>query len=150
MTLLLNKKAKRDFQLLKYYQAGIVLSGAEVKSLRLKRGSFNDSFVKIIGNEAFLINCQINPYSFADNKNYEPKATRKLLLNKKEILEIITATQKKNVTIVPLSFNLFNNKIKLNFAIAKGKKEFEKREDLKKKAIKRDIDREIKDKVRLK
>lgn len=150
MILVTNKKAKRDFSIQKEYQAGIVLLGSEVKSLRQKKASFADSFVKVIGGELFLINCQINPYNFADNRDYDPKRTRKLLVSKKEIEQISSAIDKKNTTIIPLSFALVRNKIKLYFAIAKGKKEFEKREDLKKKAIQRDLDRELKNKIRLK
>lgn len=149
MILLFNKKAKLDYEILKTYQAGIVLSGGEVKSLRAKHGSFADSFIKIINHEAVLINVQINPYSFADNKDYDPKRTRKLLLHHSEIDQIIEATNKKNSTLVPLSIETVGRQIKLNFGLGRGKKQFEKRADLKKKAIARDVEREFKNKVRL-
>lgn len=150
MILISNKNAKREFEILKHFQAGIILNGPEVKSLRQKTGSFAGSHIRILNQEAFLLNCQINPYAFADNKNYDPKRTRKLLLTKKEITNLLISSDKKNTAIIPLSFETVGKNIKLNLALARGKKEFEKREDLKKKAIKRDLDREIKDKIRLK
>ncbi len=149
MILLVNKKAKHDYEILKSFQAGIVLSGGEVKSLRNQHGSFADSFIKIINQEAHLINLQINPYAFADNHDYDPKRTRKLLLHRSELAQIIDATHKKNLTLVPLSFETTGRQIKLNFALARGKKQFEKREDLKKRALARDVEREFKHKIRL-
>jgi SsrA-binding protein len=149
MILLFNKKAKHDYEILKTYQAGVVLSGGEVKSLRKSHGSFADSFIKIIGGEAFLLNVQINPYAFADNKDYDPKRSRKLLLHQSEIQQIIEATNKKNSTLVPLSFETVGRQIKLNFGIGRGKKQFEKREDLKKRALARDVAREFKEKIKL-
>lgn len=148
MMLLFNKKARHDYEILKTYQAGVVLSGGEVKSLREKHGSFADSFIKIINQEAFLLNVQINPYPFADNKDYDPKRTRKLLLHRSEIQQIITETNKKNFTLVPLSFETVGKQIKLNFALGRGKKQYEKREDLKKRALARDVEREFKNKVK--
>ncbi len=139
MILVSNKTAKRDYEILKTYTAGIVLSGAEVKSLRLKHASLKGSYIKVIGNELLLINAQINPYSFADNKEYDPKKSRKLLLKKKEIYQLKEVTDKKKVAIVPLSFDLVGNRLKLQLGVGKGKKEFEKRADIKK----RDLDRQV-------
>lgn len=144
MILALNKKAKREYEIHKTFQAGIVLIGPEVKSLRLKHSSLQGSFVRIIDGEAFLINAQINPYKFADNKDYDPKRTRKLLLRKKEIDQMVTISDQKGWGIVPLSIELKHNKIKVNIATAKGKKVHEKREDIKKRDIKRQIDKQIK------
>ncbi len=139
MILVSNKTAKRDYEILKTYTAGIVLSGAEVKSLRLKHASLKGSYIKVIGNELLLINAQINPYCFADNKEYDPKKSRKLLLKKKEIYQLKEVTDKKKVAIVPLSFDLVGNRLKLQLGVGKGKKEFEKRADIKK----RDLDRQV-------
>lgn len=150
MKLLINKKAKYDYQIQKTFQAGVSLSGAEVKSLRNKSGSLAGSYVKVISGEVFLLNAQITPYKFADNTDYDSKRTRKLLLKKKEIVEMIGFTEKKGWSLVPLSFELVRNKIKLNIGLGKGKKEFEKRASLKSKAIKRDIDRHIKDRLYIK
>lgn len=150
MKLLINKKANYDYEIQKTFQAGIVLSGAEVKSLRNKSGSLAGSYVKVVGDEVFLLGAQITPYKFADNSEYDPKKTRKLLLHKKEIVELIGYTEKKGWTLVPLSFELVKNKVKLNIGLGKGKREYEKRAALKKKAIQKDIDRHIKDRLYIK
>jgi SsrA-binding protein len=144
MLLVKNKKASFEYELGKKYQAGIVLSGAEVKSLRLKHASLNGSYIKAVGDELFLINAQINPYSFANNDDYDPKKTRKLLLKKKEIHSLVEASNQKGYAIVPLSFDLVKNKIKISLALGKGKKEFEKRDTIKKRDLKRELSRNIK------
>ena len=144
MLLIKNKKARHEYEISKTYHAGVVLSGGEVKSLRLKHGSLTGSYVKHIGGELFLINAQINPYKFAKNEDYDPKKTRKLLLRKKEIYQLAGASDKKGWNIVPLSFELEHNKIKLIIGLGKGRKQFEKREILKKKAMKMDVARELK------
>jgi SsrA-binding protein len=144
MLLVKNKKANYEYQLGKKYQAGIVLSGAEVKSLRLKHASLNGSYIKAIGNELFLINAQINPYSFADNEDYDPKQTRKLLLKKREIQGLIEDSQQKGYAIIPISFELIRNKIKVFLAVGKGKKEFEKRDSIKKRDLKRELSKQMK------
>lgn len=144
MLLVKNKKARFEYEISKTYHAGVVLSGGEVKSLRLKNGSLTGSYAKYIGGELFLINAQINPYQFAKNEDYDPKRTRKLLLRKKEIYQLAEASSKKGWNIVPLSFELEHNKIKLVIGLGRGKKQFEKREILKKKAIQRDMERERK------
>lgn len=144
MILVANKKARHDYQISKTLQAGIVLTGSEVKSLRSKAASLKGSYVKIIGNEAFLINAQINPYKFSKNENYDPKKTRKLLLNKKEIYQLITTSDQKGWAIVPLSIELVRNKIKVNIGVGRGAKEFEKREKIKKRQTQREIAKKIK------
>ncbi len=148
MKLVINKSAKRDFEILKQLEAGVVLTGGEVKSLKASKASLKGSFIKIIKGEAFLINAQINPYSYADNSEYDPKRTRKLLLHKKQISDLKEIVNTKKVTLIPLAFTIQTKKIKLQLAVARGKKEFEKRAALKKKAIKRDLEREIKQKTR--
>lgn len=149
MILIKNKRAHYDYELEQKFQAGIMLEGREVKSLRLKHGSLKESYVKVIDGEAYLINAQINPYQYARNEEYDPTRTRKLLLHKKELVQLAQANRKKNRTLVPLSFELIGNHIKLNLAIGRGKREFEKRKQLKKRAQERDIAREIKRNVRL-
>ena len=144
MLLVKNKKASYEYELGKKYQAGIVLSGAAVKSLRLKHASLNGSYIKALGNELFLINAQINPYSFANNEDYDPKKSRKLLLKKREIQNLIENSQQKGNAIVPISIELVGNKIKVSLAIGKGKKEFEKRATIKKRDLKRELSKEVK------
>lgn len=144
MVLLVNKKAHFEYEILHTYQAGVVLSGAEVKSLRNKSGSLTGSFVKILGNEAFLLNAQISPYKYADNRDYDPKRTRKLLIKKKEIAQLLEASAQKGAAIIALSFESVGRMIKLNFGIGRGKKQFEKRAKLKERDIARDMARDLK------
>ncbi len=149
MVLLENKKSRQEYEVLSSLYAGIVLTGGEVKSLRNKSGSFTGSYVKIIGNEAFLLNAQITPYKFSANEDYDSKKTRKLLLKKKEILDLADQENIKGYTIIPLTFELLDNKIKLKIGVARGKKQYERRAEMKKKANERDIQRELRDKVRI-
>lgn len=144
--LLKNRRASYEYELLKKYEAGVVLTGAEVKSLRNGSGSFFGSYVKLMSGEAHLINAQISPYSYADNTDYDPKKTRKLLLHKKELDELEQFSQQKGQALIPLAFVLRGRNIKLEFAVARGKKQHDKRRELKKKAQVRDTAREMKGK----
>ncbi|MBW7943986.1 SsrA-binding protein SmpB [Patescibacteria group bacterium] len=149
MILLENRKARQEYEFLESYLAGIVLDGPEVKSLRNKSGSFTGSYIKVLGNELYLLNAQITPYAFADNHDYDPKRTRKLLLKRREIDTLVEATSQKGLSLIPLQFELVGKNIKLRFALARGKKQYERRAELRKKAIERDIQREMKSKVRI-
>lgn len=149
MVLLLNKRASHDYSFGQTLYAGLVLTGPEVKSLRLKHGSLQGSYVKIIGDEAFLLNAQINPYAYSDNREYDPKRTRKLLLRKKEIFKLMEASAEKGNALIPISVEALGRQVKLKIGVGRGKKQHEKRSELKKRAIERDVQREIKEKVRL-
>jgi len=149
MTLIENRKARFEYDIHTQYQAGVVLSGAEVKSVRLKSGSLNGSFVKIVGAEVQLLNAQISPYKFANNQDYDPKRTRTLLLNKKEIVELLAVQNQKGSALVPLAFELVGKMIKLKIGVGRGKKQYEKRAAIKQRDVERDIRAELKDKVRL-
>lgn len=149
MILLVNKKATFEYEILRHYQAGIILSGPETKSLRLKSGSLSGTFVKILGDQAYLLNAQITPYKYADNRDYDPKRTRKLLLHKKELLQLQEAAAQKGQTLVPLSLELIGRYIKLNLGVGRGKKQYERRAELRRRAVERDVARELKEKVRL-
>jgi SsrA-binding protein len=144
MLLLKNKKATYEYAIEKTYTAGILLSGAEVKSLRNKSGSLKGSFVKNVGGELFLINAQISPYKFADNSEYDPKRTRKLLMKKSEIVSLTSELEQKGRALVPLSFELEHNKIKLKFGLGRGLKLHDKRAKLKERTIKREIEKSLK------
>ncbi len=148
MQLVTNKKALHDYTILKTLAAGVVLSGGEVKSLRLGHGSLVGSFVKVIGNEAFILGAQINPYAYADNREYDPKRTRKLLLKRSEIESLKVESQEKGLTLVPLSWNVMGRRVKLMVGLARGKKLHDHRAELKKRAQQRDVARELKDRVR--
>jgi len=136
-----NKKAFHDYLIFEKYTAGIVLTGTEIKSIR--RGSINlkDSFAKIDNMEIFLHNAHIGLYEQGNRFNHEEKRVRKLLLNKKEILKMLGKIKQGNYTIVPLEMYFLGRWAKLEIALAKGKKLYDKRESLKQKDIQRDISR---------
>ncbi len=146
MTVLIkNKKAYFNYELLDKFEAGAVLCGFEVKSLKKGQGSFEGSHLTVCNEEVFLIGVNIPPYQPANTpKNYDPMRIRKLLLNKKEIKKLADAEKQKGLTIVPISCYTKNNKIKFEIAIVRGKKKYDKREVLKKRDSQRDIAREIK------
>ena len=146
-----NKKASFDFNLSEKLEAGIVLTGSEVKSVRSGSVSLSDSFVKFVGNEALLVNVYIAPYKYAVDPSYDPKRSRKLLLNRDEI-EFLTGKvgsgkltnsdlrSPKGLTIVPVKMYNTHNLVKVEIAIASKKKKFDKRESLKKKAQDRETE----------
>ena len=139
-----NKKAFHDYTIFEKYNAGIVLTGTEIKSIRKNAVNLKDSFVKIEDGEAWLYNCHINTYEQGNRFNHDPDRTRKLLLNKKEILKMLGKVKKESYAIIPLSMYLENGWAKIEIALAKGKKLHDKREDIAKKSMNRDIQRNIK------
>lgn len=145
MALIENKKARFNYEILTAYESGIELLGHEVKSIRAKQGSLEGAYVIIRGNEAFLINAFIPPYQPKNTpKEYDPKRNRKLLLTKKEIADLADAENKKGLTIIPLSVYNKGRKIKVEIAIARGKKKYDKRETLKKRESEREMRRTLK------
>ena len=134
-----NKKAFHEYLMFDKYTAGIELLGTEVKSIRLGNVNLKDSFVKIEDGEAFLYNCHIGLYDKGNRFNHEEKRTRKLLLNKKEILKIFGKVKQENYTIVPTEMFFLGHLVKLEIALAKGKKLHDKREAIKKRELDRDI-----------
>lgn len=135
-----NKKAWHDFQIIDTYEAGIVLKGSEVKSIRAGEANLKDSYVRFLKEELYLVGCHINPYSHSPVEAHLPTADRKLLLHKKELEKLYVATKQKGLTIIPLKAYFKGGKCKLEIATAKGKKIHDKREDLKK----REIDKQLK------
>ena len=140
---IINRRAKYDYSLLEEFEAGIVLTGPEVKSLKAGHASLAESFVKMIDGQAWLLNAHVNPYPYADNRDYDPRRSRKLLLHKKELLKIQQKIKEKSLTIVPLSCYTKGRNLKLKIALAKGKKGYEKREVIKKRDIEREVEREL-------
>lgn len=140
---IVNKKAFFDYQITDRIEAGINLIGAEVKAVRLGHADLSGSFVKIIGSEAYLLNAKIFPYKYAQPEGYDERRTRKLLLHKKEIISLKGKTDGANLAIVPLSLYVKDGFIKVELGLGKGKKQYEKRETLKKKDIKRDIEQDL-------
>jgi SsrA-binding protein len=141
MDLATNRKAFHDYEILDTFEAGIVLLGTEIKSLRDHGGSLQDSYVLISNGEAFLKNASIAPYKFGNIHNHEEKRSRKLLLHKKEILKLDSLSREKGLTLIPLSMYLKNGFVKVKIASARGKKLHDKRAALKAKEHKRTIDR---------
>lgn len=140
MKKVLNRKARFNYQLGERIEAGVVLTGAEVKSAKLGQASLNESFARIDQNgEAWLVNTHIHPYKFAGNENYEPTRSRKLLLNKKEIIHLLKELEGKNLSLIPTAIYTKKNRVKVELAIGRGKKSWDKRQAIKK----REQDREV-------
>lgn len=143
--LIQNKKARFDYEILEKLAAGIELFGFEVKSLRGKSGSLEGSYVTIRGGEAYLINASIPPFQPNNTpKGYDPKRNRRLLLTKKEIMRLASIENKKGLTTVPLSVYNQGRKIKVEIGVVRGKKQFDKRQTLKKRDAYREIERTLK------
>jgi len=135
-----NRRAPHDYHLFEKFEAGIALAGSEVKSVKAGHIQLDEAYVRILGNEAWLINSHIHPYPFADNRDYEPTRSRKLLLHKNELLKIGQQVEKKGLTLVPVSCYTKHQQIKLEIALAKGKRKYEKREAIKRKDLARETE----------
>ena len=135
-----NPKGRRDYHILETFEAGIVLHGTEVKSLRAGKGQIADAFARVEKDEVFLYNAHIDEYAHGNRENHQPKAPRKLLLHKSEIRKLFGLSAVKGNALFPLAFYWKNGRVKVSLAVGKGKVAFDKREDLKK----RDSDREMK------
>ncbi|QFT90551.1 SsrA-binding protein [Bacillus sp. THAF10] len=136
-----NKKANHDYFIEQTYETGMVLQGTEIKSLRAGRVNLKDSFARVQNGEVFLHNLHISPYEQGNRYNHDPLRTRKLLLHKKQISQLVGLTKEEGYALVPLKIYLKNGYAKLLLGLGKGKKKYDKREDLKKKEAKRDIER---------
>ena len=136
---ILNRKAKYNYQIFETVEAGIVLTGTEIKSLRLGKANIKDSYARVKNNEIFLINMHISSYDNGNIFNHDETRERKLLLHKKEILKFRDKIKLEGYTIVPLKVYLKNGRAKVLIGLAKGKKNYDKREDIKKRDIERNI-----------
>ncbi len=139
-----NKKAYHDYFILDTYEAGIELKGTEIKSVRKGSVNLKDSFIRIKNNEAFIENMHIAPYEQGNRFNHQPLRTRKLLLHKKEIRKLQKQIKEDGLTVVPTKLYFNSSKLKVEIALARGKKLHDKREDLKAKDAKRDIEKALK------
>lgn len=139
-----NKNARFNFEITETFEAGLVLTGSEVKSLRAKGVQLKDSYVSFRGSEAFLQNAHISEYKSSSYNNHHPERLRKLLLNRIELEKIFGAIQEKGLTCVPLKIYFKKGRVKLEIGLAKGKKNFDKRESIKK----RDVDKQLKQSLR--
>ncbi len=138
-----NRKARHEYFIEDKYEAGIALVGTEVKSCRMGKVNIRDAYVQIRGGEAFVNNMHISPYEKGNIFNRDPLRVRKLLLHKKEINKLLGLSAQKGYTLIPLSMYLKDGKIKLEVGVAQGKHLYDKRQDLKEKAIKRDMERRV-------
>ncbi len=136
-----NSKARRDYHILETFEAGIVLRGTEVKSLRAGKGQIRDAFARVENGEVWLYNAHIDEYAFGNLQNHQPKAARKLLLHKGEIRKLTGLAEIKGNTLVPLSLYWKNGKVKVSLGLGKGKAEYDKREALKEKEADRELKR---------
>lgn len=143
-----NKKATFNYEVLETFEAGIVLMGTEIKSLRDHGGNLQEAYVKIISREMWLVGSSIAQYRFGNIHNHEEKRERKLLMHKREILRLKEAVQEKGLALIPLSLYLKEGRVKVKIAIAKGKKTFDKRESIKERDDKRRIESALKNSSR--
>ncbi|MFQ5847680.1 MAG: SsrA-binding protein SmpB [Candidatus Methylomirabilales bacterium] len=134
-----NRKAYHDFHIEEAFEAGIALRGTEVKSLRAGGANLRDGYGVVEGGEVFLLNCHISPYTQANRFNHEPRRRRKLLLHRAEIRRLVGKVQERGLTLVPLSFYLKEGRVKVELALCRGKKQYDKREDLKRRTQEREM-----------
>lgn len=138
-----NRKARHEYHIDEVFEAGLVLTGTEVKSLRSGKGSIAEAYVHPVGGELWLSKCHIPPYEHGNIHNVDPVRERKLLLHKREIQKLIGAVSRKGYTIVPLQIYFRQGRAKIEIALARGKKLYDKREDIKRRDQQRDMDRAI-------
>jgi SsrA-binding protein len=148
-TVALNRRARHDYAIEQTLEAGIVLTGTEIKSIRAGRANLAEAYARIEKGEAWLIGAHIAPYEQGNRNNHEPTRTRKLLLHRGEIAELVGKTQAKGLTLVPLRLYIRDGKAKLEIGVARGKKTHDKRRTIAERDARRDLERETKARIRL-
>jgi SsrA-binding protein len=138
-----NKRARFDYEISETLEAGLVLQGTEVKSLRDGRVSLQDAYADVKEGEVFLLHAHINPYDHGNRFNHDPERPRKLLLHRREIKRLIGKTQERGLTLIPTRMYFTHGKAKVELGLAKGKKQYDKREELKRRSAQRDIERAL-------
>jgi SsrA-binding protein len=139
-----NRKARFNFEIEDTFEAGIVLQGSEVKSLQAGKANLGDSYAKIVKGELFLVDAHISPYEQANRQNHDPLRDRKLLMHKREIRKLFGKVAERGFSLIPLKLYFKDGKVKVELALAKGKKAYDKREALKKKDQRRELERLMK------
>ena len=142
-TLCSNRKARHDYHVEETYEAGIALLGSEVKSIREGRANLRDSYAAFREGELFLYNCHVSPYAQASRFNADPLRPRKLLMRREEIQRLVGKVEEKGLTLVPLSLYLKGRLVKVGLALARGKKQYDRREDIKRREAEREIARAV-------
>lgn len=145
---IVNRKAFFDYEIVDRFEVGIHLLGSEVKSLKGGHAKLDGSYVRVLGSEIYLVGAQIFPYIYARPEGYDPARTRKLLLHKKEIVSLKARLDGANLTLVPLSWYTKGSLVKLEVGLARGKKQYEKREAKKREDMKRELETEFRGKVK--
>ena len=143
-----NKRAFFEYTITEHVEAGVSLTGAEVKSVKGGHAELTGAFVRIIGSEAYLVNAQIYPYLYARPEGYDPKRTRKLLLHKAELIRLKSKTEGANLTLIPLSWYTKGSLVKLEIGLARGKKQYEKREAKRREDQRRELERNYRGKIK--
>ena len=141
-----NRKARRDYELLDIYETGIVLEGTEVKSLRSGKANLKDGYAVVEEGEVILYNVHISPYEAASRFNHHPERPRKLLLHRAEIRRLIGRTEQRGLTLIPTKLYFKQGKAKIELALARGKKQYDKRQEIAMRDLRRDLEREFKEK----
>lgn len=147
-TIVTNRRAGRDFEIFEKFEAGIALEGSEVKSIRQGKVNIKDSFARVRDGEVFVFNMHISPYSHADMRFIDPERSRKLLMKKREISYLYGKTQEKGLTLIPLKVYIKGRYVKLELGLARGKKIYDRREDIKTREARREMDRAMKKKLK--
>jgi SsrA-binding protein len=140
-----NRKARWDYEVIEAFEAGVVLLGTEVKALRAGKANIGESYARVDGGEVFLYNAHISQYECGNRNNHEPERTRKLLLHRHQIDKLVGSTEQKGLTLVPTKLYFKRGKAKVEIAIARGKRQFDKRRDIALKDAERAIDRALKE-----
>ena len=143
-----NRRARYDYEILETYEAGLVLRGTEVKSLREGNANFKDSYARVDGNEVWLVGCHISPYHHGTDANHDPERKRKLLLRRSEINRLIGKTLERGLTLVPLRLYFKHGRVKLELGLARGKKLHDKRRVLREREARREMDKAVRARYR--
>jgi SsrA-binding protein len=141
-----NRRVRRDYAIDETYEAGMVLVGTEVKALRQGKANLKDSYARIQNDEIFLVDTHISPYSHGNQFNHDPDRPRKLLMHKREIRKLYGKTRERGFTLIPLRMYFKDGKVKVEIGLGKGKKLYDKREDLKRRAMEREMERSFRGK----
>jgi SsrA-binding protein len=138
-----NKRARFDYQIGERYEAGLVLTGTEVKSLRQGRANLSDAYARVVDGEVWMFNSHISPYPFGHQANHDPERRRKLLLHKREIRKLLGHTQERGMSLIPLAIYFTGGRAKVELGLARGKHAFDKRQVIKKRMADRDLARAL-------
>lgn len=142
-----NRKARHEYHIDETYEAGIALTGTEIKSIRAGKANLQDSYARVENGELILYNMHISPYEQGNRFNHEPKRPRKLLMHKREIMRLLGLTREKGLSLIPLQLYFKRGWVKVELALARGKKKFDKREDIAARDAKREMDRAMKNRM---